>query len=79
MNLRECVWGNSITASSSRPYCRKRIEFITALQSGSQIYSYASSHENSRSESSGRQRMGKIGENHGVEPDESQKQERSDR
>ena len=39
----------------------------------SQIYSYASSHESSRSESSGGQGMGKIGENFGVEPDESQK------
>ena len=43
------------------------------------IYSFASSYENSSSESSGGQGMGKIGENFGVEPDESQKQERSDR
>ena len=48
-------------------------EFITALQFGSQIYSYASSHENSSSESSSGQGMGEIGENFGVEPDESQK------
>ena len=46
---------------------------ITALQLGSQIYSYASSYENSGSESSGGQGMGKIGENFGVELDESQK------
>ena len=34
---------------------------------------YASSYENSGSESSGGQGMRKIGENFGVEPDESQK------
>ena len=48
-------------------------EFIAALQFGSQIYSYASSYENSCSKSSGGQGMGKIGENFGVEPDGSQK------
>ena len=37
------------------------------------------SHETSGSKSSGGQGMGKIGENIGVEPDESQKQERGDR
>ena len=40
---------------------------------GSQVYSYASSYEDSGSESSSGQGMGKIGENFGVEPDESQK------
>ena len=59
MNPRECVWE-----------IRYR---ITALQLGSQIYSYASSYENSCSESSGGQGMGKIGETCGVEPDKSQK------
>ena len=48
-------------------------QFITALQFGSQIYSYASSYENPSIESSGGQGMGKIGENFGVELDESQK------
>ena len=37
------------------------------------FYSYASSYENSGSESSSGQGMGKIGENFGVELDESQK------
>ena len=37
------------------------------------VYSYASSYENSGSESSGGQGMGKIGENFGVELDQSQK------
>ena len=46
---------------------------MTALQLGSHIYSYASSYENSGSESSGGQGMGKIGENFGVELDKSQK------
>ena len=65
--------GKLDTAKSRRPYCRKRREFITALQLGSQIYSYASSYENSCSKSSGGQGMGKIGENFGVELDKSQK------
>ena len=46
---------------------------MTALQFGSQIYSYAPSYEHSCSKSSGGQGMRKIGENFGVEPDESQK------
>ena len=46
---------------------------ITALQLGSKTYSYASSYEDSCSESSGGQGMGKIGENFGVELDKSQK------
>ena len=50
-----------------------------AGRGGSQIYSYASSYENSSSKSSSGQGMGKIGENFGVELDESQKQERGDR
>ena len=46
---------------------------MTALQLGSQIYSYASSYENSWSERSVGQGMVKIGENFGVELDKSQK------
>ena len=46
---------------------------LAAPQFGSQICSYASSHEISRTESSGGQRMGKIGEIFGVELDECQK------
>ena len=37
MNLRECVREIRYTALSSRPYCRKRRKFITALQFGSQV------------------------------------------
>ena len=44
----------------------------------SQIHSYASSYENSCSKSSGGQGTGKFGENFGVEPNSSQKQERGD-
>ena len=65
--------GKLDTIKSRRPYCRKRWEFITALQPGSQINSYASSYENSGSESSSGQGMGKIGENFGVELYESPK------
>ena len=64
---------NLVHKSSRRLYCRKRREFSAALQFGAQIYSYASSHENSRSKGSSGQGMGKIGDKFGVEPDESQK------
>ena len=56
----ENAYGKLDTALSSRPYCRKRRKFITALQFGSQNYSYASSYENSCSKSSGGQGMGKL-------------------
>ena len=58
MNLRECVWG-TLNHIIMKTYCRKRWEFITAPQFGSQIYSYTSSYEISGSESSGGQGMGK--------------------
>ena len=66
MNLRECVWE-----------IRYRIIMKTMLQEKVKIhysttiwfinFSYASSYENSGSESSGGQGMGKIGENFGVD------------
>ena len=65
--------GNSIPSNHEDHIFRTRGEFIAALQFGSQIYSNASSCENSGSEISGGQGMGKIGENFGVEFDESQK------
>ena len=65
--------GNSIPHCHKDHIFRKRRKFITALQFGSQVYSYASSYENSCSESCGGQGMGKFGENFGVEPDEGQK------
>ena len=65
--------GNSIPNNHEDHIAGKGDKFIAALQFGSQIYSYASSHENSCSESSGGQGMGKIGEDFGVEPDKSQK------
>ena len=73
MNQRDCVWENQLPNRHEDRMAGKRSKFITALQFGSQIYSYASSYENSCSESSGGQGMGNIGENFGVEPDESQK------
>ena len=65
--------GNSMPHYHEVHIAGKGEQFITALQFGSQIYSYASSYENSCSEGSGGQGMGKIGEDSGVEPDESQK------
>ena len=67
--------GNSIPHNHEDHIAGKGGKFITALQLGSQIYSYASSCENSGSKSSGWTRNGKIGENFGVELDKSQKLE----
>ena len=50
--------GNSVPNHHEDHIAGKRKQFITALQFGSQIYSYASSCENSCSESSGGQGMG---------------------
>ena len=69
----ENAYGKFSTKLSWRPYCRKKRHFITALKICSQIYSYASSYENSCSKSSGGQGMGNIGEKFGVEPHKSQK------
>ena len=71
MTLQDCVWENH------HQIIMKTI--FTALKFGSLIYSFASSFENSGSQGSSGQGMGKIGENLGVEPDKSQRQERSDR
>ena len=57
----------------------KGVQFTTTLQFGTQIYSFASSNEDTRSKSSSGQRMGKTCKDSGVEPDESQKQIRGDR
>ena len=65
--------GNSIPHHHEDHIAGKCEKFITALKFGSQVYSYASSYENSGSKSSGGQGMGKIGKDFGVEPDESQK------
>ena len=65
----ECVWEilNHIIIKTILQ------ENETALQFGSQIYSYASNYEDFSCKSSGGQGIGNIGENFGVEPDESQK------
>ena len=56
----ETAYGKFSAELSWRPYCRKMRQFITALQLGTQIYSYASSYENSCSKSNGGQGMGKM-------------------
>ena len=78
MNLQDCVWENHYHIIM-KTTMQEEVTITTALQFGSQIYSYASSHENASSEGSSGQGMRKNGENFGVEPDESQKQERGDR
>ena len=73
MNPRECVWEIRYCIIMKTMIAGKGENSLHALQLGSQIYPFASSYENSCSESSGGQGMGKIGENFGVEPDKSQK------
>ena len=72
MNPPECVWGilNHIITKTILQE-KVRIHYSTTIWFTSLFL--ASSFENSGSESSGGQGMGKIGENIGVEPDESQK------
>ena len=41
--IQNTAYGRMFTKSSWRPYCRRRKQFITALQFGSHFYSYASS------------------------------------
>ena len=53
VNLQDCVWANLNRAIMNTIYCRKRKQFTKALQIGSQVYSYASSNENSSSKGSG--------------------------
>ena len=43
------AYGRIIADLSWRPYCRKKKQFITALQFGAQIYSFASSHKKNSS------------------------------
>ena len=62
MNPQECVWETRYRTITKIILQEKGWEFITALQFGSQIYSYASSLKHSSSRSSGGQGMGKIGE-----------------
>ena len=65
--------GESLPTHREDHIAGKGGQFTATLQVGSQISSYASSHENSRSEGSSGQGMGKIGKDFGVELDKSQK------
>ena len=78
MNPPECVWG-ILNLQITRTILQEKVRIHHSIKFGSQVYSFASSYENSSSKSSNGQGMGKIGENFGVEPDKSQKYERSDR
>ena len=71
VNLLDCVW---------ETHCRLIMKTILQEKetthfsiTGSQIYSHAASHENSRCKGSSGQGMRKIRQHFGVEPDESQK------
>ena len=72
MNLRDCVWEIQCPIIM-KTILQEKGTFTAALQFGTQIYSYAPSHEKSCSKGSSGQGMGKIGKDSGVEPDESQK------
>ena len=72
MNPQECVWEIRYRIiMKTRLQEKVRIHYSTKF--GSQIYSDASSYENSSSKRSSGQGMGKTGENFGVELDKSQK------
>ena len=59
VNLQDCVWENHCRIIM-KTILQEEEKFIATLQFGSQIYSYASSHENSSSKDSSGQGMGKI-------------------
>ena len=65
--------GNSIPSNHEDHIAGKGDNSLQHYNLVHQFYSYASSHENSCSKGSGEQGMGKIGENFGVELDQSQK------
>ena len=72
VNLQDCVWENHCRLiMKSKLQEKEIIHYSTTIWS--QIYSYASSYENSSSKGSSGQGMANIGENFGVELDESQK------
>ena len=77
----DCVaYGRLSTKLSWGPHCRKREQFTTTLQFGTQIYSYACNNEDTRSKK--QQWIKKWEEtwkDSGVESDKSQKQIRGDR
>ena len=59
MNPPECVWENSIPSNHEDHIAGKSENSLQHYNLVSQVYSYASSYENSGSESSGGQGMGK--------------------
>ena len=61
VNPQECVWKN-LYQNIMRTTLQERGQFTTASQFGTQIYSYASSNEDTRSKSSSGQRMGETSE-----------------
>ena len=79
VNLQDCVWEYHYRIIMKTILQEKEIIHYSIKIFGSQIYSYASSHKNSSSKGSSGQGTGKIGKIFGVEPERSQKWERSDR
>ena len=75
----QCKEWNLLYFQNTKITLRTKVHFDHPLQFGAHAYSDATSDENSGCKSCSAQGMGKIGENFGVEPDESQKQERGDR
>ena len=59
VNLQDCVWEN-LYRIIMKTILQEKGTIHYSIKFGSQIYSYASSHENSRSKGSGGQGMGKL-------------------
>ena len=72
VNLQDCVWEIRYRIITKTILQEKGIIHCSIIIC-TQISSYASSHEDSRSKGSSGQGMGKIGKDSGVGPDESQK------
>ena len=70
---RNLPMGNSIPHNHQDHIAGKGENSLQHYNLVHKFYSYASSHEDSRSKGSSGQGMGKYGENFGVEPDQSQK------
>ena len=59
VNPQECVW-NKLYRNIMRTISQEKDQFTTASQYGTQLYSYASSNEDTRNKSGSELRIGKI-------------------
>ena len=78
MNPKDCGWENHYQIIM-KTILQEKDSIHYSIFIGSQIYPYASSQQKIQQQKQQWTRNEKNGENFGVEPDESQKQERGDR